>query len=140
MREDKLLPSDRKIIISLLIMFISILAYCIIYTIITNGDVTAITVSIQILFFFLTLTPMKRYFSTLETPQISQIVLFSLGIVINYIFGILTYAMDWNRSAKWTVWWAIVNLLILTLYATYSLLRDKGISLSSLICAIISVI
>jgi hypothetical protein len=82
---------------------------------------------------------MKRYFCTLETPNIFQIILFAVGIVLNYTIGIISYAINWNRSDTWTIWWAVINVFILSVYAALALLRDKGLSLVTYIVCGVSV-
>ena len=83
---------------------------------------------------------MKRYFNTLETPSLFPIISFALGIILNYVFGIISYTVEWNRSNLWTIWWAVINLFLLSLYASLALLRDKGLSLVTYIACIISVL
>lgn len=63
-REDKLLPSDKKIIITCFVMLASLIGYSIVFTL-TEHKATAIIVSVEIVFLFLTFIPMKRYFATL---------------------------------------------------------------------------
>jgi hypothetical protein len=83
---------------------------------------------------------MKRYFSTLETPNLGQIISFALGILLNYAFGIVSYVVDWNRSDLWTIWWAVINIFLLSLYAALALLRDKGLHIVSFIVSAVSVL
>lgn len=64
LKEDKLLPSDKKILISIPIMVLSLLIYSIVFFFSSNGDMTAFTVSVEILVIFLGFIPVKRYFST----------------------------------------------------------------------------
>ncbi len=91
-REGKLLPSDRKIIITLLVMFCSLVGYCVVFTL-NQRKATAVIISVEIIFLFLTFIPTKRYFSTLETPNAGQIISFALGLSLNYAFGIVSYVL-----------------------------------------------
>ena len=100
---------------------------------------TAILISVEIIFLFLTIIPMKRYFCTLETPNVFQIISFALGIVLNYTIGITSYTANWNRSDVWTIWWAVINIFILSLYAALALLRDKGLSIITYIVCGVSI-
>eukprot|EP00919_Chromeraceae_sp_WS-2016_P035526 GHVR01084295.1.p1 GENE.GHVR01084295.1~~GHVR01084295.1.p1 ORF type:complete len:253 (+),score=-7.80 GHVR01084295.1:1977-2735(+) len=118
-------------------MFLTLVGYSVMYFLIED-DMTGFTISAEIMFLFLTLIPLKRYFSTLETPLVSQIILFILGILLNYGFGIVSFLFDWNKSVTYTVWWVIVNVFILSAYTVFSLLRDKGAALIALVCSIIS--
>lgn len=83
---------------------------------------------------------MKRYFSTLERPNLGQIISFALGIIVNYGYGIASYLLNWNQTTLWTIWWAVINIFILALYATLALLRDMGLALVSYIACVISVL
>ena len=96
-----LLPTDKSIIISIPLMILFLAAFCIAYWFITFEH-TAFTIAAEIVFLFLTLIPMRRYFSTLEMPLVSQIILFILGIVVNYVYGVLSYVLQWNDSVVWT--------------------------------------
>ena len=119
-------------------MITSLVGYCIVFTL-TQKKITAILISVEIIFLFLTIIPMKRYFCTLETPNIFQIISFSLGIVLNYTIGIISYTANWNRSDIWTIWWTVINIFILSLYAALALLRDKGLSIITYIVCGVSV-
>jgi hypothetical protein len=66
--------------------------------------------------------------------------MFLLGIVLNYTFGIMSYSFEWNKSAAYTVLWSIINLFAIAVYATFSLLRDKGLIAASIIVSIISMV
>lgn len=83
---------------------------------------------------------MKRYFSTLEKPNLGQLLSFILGIVLNYAFGVVSYVLAWDTSDLWTIWWAIINIFLLSLYAALALLRDKGLHLATYILSATSVI
>jgi len=83
---------------------------------------------------------MKRYFCTLETPNVGQIISFTLGLVLNYTFGVISYVVEWNRTDLWTVWWAVINIFLISVYAALALLRDKGIHLVTLIVCVVSVL
>jgi hypothetical protein len=63
-----------------------------------------------------------------------------VGIVLNYAYGILSYALKWNDTTLWTIWWIVINVFILALYSTISLLRDKGLALVSYISCAVSVV
>lgn len=63
-KDNKLLPSDKKILISIPIMILSLVVYSIVFFFSANGDMTAFTVSVEILVIFLGFIPVKRYFST----------------------------------------------------------------------------
>jgi hypothetical protein len=134
-----MLPTDKKIIFSILIMLLSLIGYCLVYTL-SKKNAVVITISVELLFLFLTIIPMKRYFSTLEKLGIGQIILFAVGILLNYVYGILSYALDWNSTTLWTIWWLVINVFILALYCTISLLRDKGLELVSYISCAVSVV
>jgi hypothetical protein len=69
-----------------------------------------------------------------------QIVSFVLGIVLNYAFGVLSYALDWNKSPAYTVLWTVVNPLLVTTYAAINLIQDKGIILPSIIISVVSML
>ena len=139
-KENKLLPTDKKILISIPVMVLCLIGYSIAFFYAADRDVTAFTVSVEILFLFLTFIPTKRYFSTFEMPNIGQIISFVLGIVINYAFGAVSYAVEWNRSPAYTLLWTIINILILTIYAAGSFVRDKGLVLVSVILSVVSMV
>ena len=63
-REDRLLPSDKKILISIPVMIITLVIYSVVFYATNNNDMTAFTVSVEILIIFLGFIPVKRYFST----------------------------------------------------------------------------
>lgn len=84
--------------------------------------------------------PAKRYFSTFLTPNVVQIVLFVLGLVINYGFGIVSYVVDWNKSPAYTVLWTVVNPLLVLIYAAVSLLRDKGLVVPTIVFCVLSML
>jgi hypothetical protein len=63
-----------------------------------------------------------------------------LGIVLNYVFGIVSYVVDWNKSDLWTIWWAVINIFLLSVYAALALLRDKGLHIASYITCAVSVL
>lgn len=69
-----------------------------------------------------------------------QIISFTLGIALNYGFGIASYVLDWNRSDLWTIWWAVINIFLLSCYAALALLRDKGLHIASYITSAVSVL
>lgn len=139
-REGKLLPTDKKIIISIPIMIVILVAYSLTFFYTENRNMTAFTVSVEIIVLFLIFVPTKRYFSTFERPGIGQIVLFALGIVLNYAFGIISYAVDWNKSPAYTVLWSVVNPLLVFTYAAVSMLRDKGIIVPTIIICVVSML
>ena len=91
-------------------MVLCLVGYSIAFFFVSGRDMTAFTVSVEILFLFLTFIPTKRYFSTFETPNIGAIISFALGIVINYAFGIVSYVVEWNRSPAYTLLWTIINI------------------------------
>ena len=64
LKEDRLLPSDKKILISIPIMVITLVIYSVVFFVTSNNDMTAFTVSVEILVIFLGFIPVKRYFST----------------------------------------------------------------------------
>lgn len=121
-------------------MAISLIGYSIAFFYASDRDMTAFIVSVEILVIFLTFIPTKRYFSTFEKPNIGQIISFALGIVLNYAFGIIAYLDWWNRSPGYTVLWAILNIVGLLIYAGGSLVRDKGLTIPSLIVSIVSMV
>ena len=63
-KEDRLLPSDKKILISIPVMIITLVIYSVVFYATNNNDMTAFTVSVEILIIFLGFIPVKRYFST----------------------------------------------------------------------------
>ena len=69
-----------------------------------------------------------------------QIVSFTLGLVLNYAFGIISYVIGWNNSPAYTVLWTVVNALLVVIYATVSLIRDKGLVLPTVIVSIVSMV
>lgn len=89
---------------------------------------------------FLTLVPMKRYFSTLQPPEIFEIIMFVLGILLNYAFGAVGLANGWRSEIVWVIWWGFGNILILCFYALWGMIRDYGATLASLIISIVSVL
>jgi len=119
-----MLPTDRRILISIILMILALGAFSVAYYF-SQADFTAFTITAEILFLFLTFIPMKRYFSTLETPNVLQILSFVFGIVVNYVYGVLSLVLLWNTATLWTLWWSIINIFILSLYANFALLRDK---------------
>jgi hypothetical protein len=68
------------------------------------------------------------------------IISFALGIVLNYAFGACSYALDWNRTNLWTIWWAVINIFVLSVYAALAFLRDKGLHLITYIVCAVSVL
>lgn len=84
--------------------------------------------------------PAKRYFSTFQNPNLAQIILFALGLLINYAFGIVSYAVDWNASPAYTVLWSVVNPLLVLVYAAVSMIRDKGLVLPTIIICVVSMV
>lgn len=64
LKEDRLLPSDKKILISIPIMVITLVIYSVVFFVTSNNDMTAFTISVEILVIFLGFIPVKRYFST----------------------------------------------------------------------------
>ena len=121
-------------------MVLSVVGYAVAYFFAANRDVTAFMISIEILFIFLCFIPTKRYFSTFETPQVGQIISFVLGIVLNYGFGIVAYAVKWSRSPGYTLLWCILNILALSVYAAFCFVRDKGLIMVSVIACIVSMV
>ena len=73
-------------------------------------------------------------------PHVGQIIFFALGIILNYAFGIVSYVVEWNKSDLWTIWWAVINIFLLSVYAALALLRDKGLHIASYITSAISVL
>ena len=140
LREDRLLPTDKRIIISLPLMIIILVAYSIAFFFTSNRDVTAFTISVEILVIFLCFIPVKRYFSTFEKPNAGQIISFILGVVLNYTFGVLSYVFSWNRTPAYTCLWTFVNIFALSAYAAFSLLRDKGLIIPTVITCVISIL
>lgn len=63
-----------------------------------------------------------------------------MGIALNYAFGIVSYVLEWNRTDLWTIWWAVINIFLLSLYAALALLRDKGLDIRTYIACAISVL
>lgn len=63
-RDNKLLPTDKKIITSIIVMAISLIVYSIVFFFSSDRDMTAFTISVEILVIFLGFIPVKRYFST----------------------------------------------------------------------------
>jgi len=63
-----------------------------------------------------------------------------LGIALNYAFGIVSYVLEWNQTDLWTIWWAVINIFLLSLYAALALLRDKGLDIKTYIACAISVL
>lgn len=63
-RDNKLLPTDKKIITSIIVMAISLVVYSIVFFFSADRDMTAFTISVEILVIFLGFIPVKRYFST----------------------------------------------------------------------------
>ncbi len=63
-----------------------------------------------------------------------------LGIVLNYAFGIISYAVDWNKSPAYTVLWAVINPLLVFVYAAINLLKDKGLILPTIVICVISML
>jgi hypothetical protein len=63
-----------------------------------------------------------------------------LGIALNYAFGIVSYVLEWNRTDLWTIWWAVINIFLLSLYAALALLRDKGLHITTYIACALSVL
>lgn len=60
-----LLPTDKKIIISIPLMLLLLIGYSIAFFYASgNNDMTAFTVAVEILVIFLCFIPVKRYFST----------------------------------------------------------------------------
>lgn len=139
-KDNKLLPSDKKILLSILIMILSLVIYSIVFYFSAGGDMTAFTVSVEILVIFLGFIPVKRYFSTFEKPNLFQIISFVLAFLLNYGFGIASYLVGWNNSAAYTVLWAIINVFAVLAYASYSLLRDKGLIIPTYIITISSIV
>lgn len=121
-------------------MLIILIAYSLTFFYSENRDMTAWTVSVEIIVLFLIFVPTKRYFSTFDNPNVAQIVLFVLGIVLNYAFGIISYAVDWNKSPAYTVLWAVINPLLVFVYAAINLLKDKGLILPTIVICVISML
>ena len=141
LREDKLLPTDKRIIISLPLMIIILAGYSLAFFFASGtSDMTAFTISAEILVIFLCFIPVKRYFSTFETPGVGGIISFILGIALNYGFGALSYALKWNNSPAYTVLWTVFNLFALSAYAAFCLLRDKGLVLPTVITCVVSIL
>lgn len=63
-KDNKLLPTDKKIITSIIVMAISLVVYSIVFFFSADRDMTAFTISVEILVIFLGFIPVKRYFST----------------------------------------------------------------------------
>lgn len=61
-------------------------------------------------------------------------------MVLNYTFGIISYAVEWNNSPAYTVLWTVVNPYLIFTYAAYSFIRDKGLILVSIILAVLSMV
>ena len=140
LREDRLLPTDKRIILSLPLMVIILVAYSLAFFFTSNRDVTAFTISVEILVIFLCFIPVKRYFSTFEKPTIGQIISFALGVVLNYTFGGLSYGFNWNRTPAYTCLWTFLNIFVLFAYASFCLLRDKGLIIPTVIFCVISIL
>lgn len=60
--------------------------------------------------------------------------------MINYLFGVISFVAEWNRTDLWTIWWGIINIFILSVYAALALLRDKGLVLVTYIACGVSVL
>lgn len=121
-------------------MIVSLVAYSLTFFYTENRNMTAFTVSVEILVLFLIFVPTKRYFSTFEKLNVTQIVSFILGIVLNYAFGIVSYIVGWNSSPAYTVLWAIINLLLVAIYAAVCLIRDKGLIPVTIIVSVVSMV
>ena len=121
-------------------MIIILVAYSLAFFFTSNSDVTAFTVSVEILVIFLCFIPVKRYFSTFEMPTVPQIVSFILGVALNYTFGGLSYGLNWNRTPAYTCLWTFFNIFILSAYAAFCLLRDKGLIIPTVITCVVSVL
>ena len=59
-------------------------------------ETMAFTISAEMLFLFLTVLPMRRYFSTLQKPEIFEIVMFCIGIILNFVFGGIGLINGWR--------------------------------------------
>lgn len=105
-----------------------------------NQDVTAFTISVEILCIFLCFIPVKRYFSTFERPNVGQIISFILGVILNYTFGGLSYGLNWNRTPAYTCLWTFANIFLISAYAAFSMLRDKGLVVPSIISCVITIL
>ena len=141
LREDKLLPTDKRIIISLPLMFLILAGYSLAFYFASGTrDMTAFTISVQILVIFLCFIPVKRYFSTFENPGVGGIVSFVLGFILNYVFGVLSYVLKWNDSPAYTCLWTVVNIFLLSAYAAYDMLRDKGLTVPTVIICAVSIV
>lgn len=66
--------------------------------------------------------------------------MFVLGFLLNYLFGIFSFVFEWNKTAAYTVLWAIINIFAISAYATFCLLRDKGLVLASIIVSVVSMV
>lgn len=121
-------------------MAIILVAYSLTFFFTQQRDMTAFTVSVELLVLYLIFVPTKRYFSTFEMLNVLQIVSFVLGIVINYTFGVISYALDWNKSSAYTVLWTVVNPLLVTTYAAIQLIQDKGIVPVTIIINVVSMV
>lgn len=60
--------------------------------------------------------------------------------MLNYAFGVISYAVDWNKSPAYTVLWSVVNPLLVFAYAAVSLLRDKGLILPTVVICVVSML
>lgn len=63
-RGNKMLPTDKRVLISIPIMIGTLIGYSLAFFYSQNRDMTAFTVSVEILVLFLIFIPTKRYFST----------------------------------------------------------------------------
>ena len=64
LRSNKILPTDKRIIISLPLMAIILIAYSLTYFFNSNLDFTGFIISGELLSIFLCFIPVKKYFST----------------------------------------------------------------------------
>lgn len=69
-----------------------------------------------------------------------QVVSFIIAVLLNYGFGIASYLVGWNKSPAYTVLWAIINVFAILAYASFSLIRDKGLILPTYITSIASIV
>lgn len=134
-----LLPTDKRILISVPIIIGLMLIFSLI-CLFAYKETMAFTISAELLFLFLTLLPMKRYFSTLQRPEAFEIVMFCLGIVLNFAFGAIGLANGWRNEIVWIIWWGFANPLLLCFYALWGLIRDYGITALSLITSVLTVL
>lgn len=134
-----LLPTDKRILISVPVIIGLMLIFSLI-CLLAYKETMAFTISAELLFLFLALLPMKRYFSTLQKPEPLEIAMFCLGIVLNFAFGAIGLANGWRNEIVWIIWWGFINPLLLCFYALWGLIRDYGITLFSLVTSVVTVL